>query len=190
MWPWKRKIKSHLIDQKYRLVEAFELKGKKYFMFDNAFDLPTGRGMAALAFHEELNMRCNKEYLEKHTRAMEILLSDPKKINVQAIAILNKNLRERVHLVPFPDYIYKMASVTFLDETESPYTYDFKYNQKKMEGWKDAVPMLDFFLMIPLRSLMPSLNLPERNLETYFQVSEEIEKMHQSDLQEALSSVQ
>lgn len=186
--PFKRKKKSFVLDQKYKVVEAFKFHGVTYYQFDDSFQIPTGRAFTALTYYHELEMKCDKSYLEKHTKAMEILLSDPKKININAIAIINKNLKERLSLAPFPDHIYKLASVIYFDETESPYNYDFKYNQQKIEQWKKAGSILDFFLNVPLKDLMPSLALPERNLETYFQVSTEIDKMHQTDLLEVLSS--
>lgn len=185
-----RKPKSCVLDQKYKVVEAFRFEGVTYYQFDDSYQIPTGRAFTALTFYQELEMKCDKDYLTKHTKAMEILLSDPKKTNIGAIAIINKNLKERLSLAPFPDHIYKLASVLYFDETESPYNYDYKYGQQKIEKWKQAGSMLDFFLKIPLKDLMPFLTLPERNLETYFQVTEEIDKMHQADLQEALSSLQ
>jgi hypothetical protein len=184
---FQRKKKSFVLDQKYKVVEAFKLDGTTYFQFDDSYQIPTGRAFAALTFYHELEMKCDKAYLEKHTKAMEILLSDPKKINIQAIAIINKNLKERLNLAPFPDHIYKLASVMFMDETESPYNYDLKYGQQKIEKWKKSGSMLDFFLKIPLKDLMPHLTLPERNLETYFQVADQIDQMHQTDLAEVLS---
>jgi hypothetical protein len=186
--PFKRKPKSYVLDQKYKVVEAFKLNGVTYYQFDDTFQVPAGRAFTALTFYQELEMRCDANYLDKHTRAMEILFSDPKKININAMVLLNQNLKERRRLAPFPDHIYKLASVIYMDETESPYSYDFKYNQQKIEIFKSLGK--DFFLKIPIGDLMPSLTLPERNLEMYFQVSEEIDKMHHSDLSEVLSSQQ
>src|ERR1043166_7312022 len=98
-----RKKKSFLIDG-YRITEAFSWKGVKYFCYDDSFRVPTGRALTALAIYEELRMRCSEEYLTKHTRAMEIILSDPAKINIQTIAVLNKNLQERLKMAPLPKY--------------------------------------------------------------------------------------
>lgn len=184
------KPKSFILDQKYKVTEAFRLNGVIYYQFDDSYQIPTGRAFAALTFYHELEMKCDKEYLAKHAKAMEILLSDPKKININAIAIINKNLKERLNLAPFPDHIYKLASVMFMDKNESPYNYDYKYGQEKIERWKKSGSILDFFLKIPLKDLVPSLTLPERNLETYFQVTEQIDQLHQTDLAEVLSSQQ
>lgn len=187
MWPFKRKPKI-LLHEQYKAVEAFHTKdGTRYFWFEDQLIIPTGRGLAALTIYEEFNMRATREYLELHCRAVEKILSDPKKINIQAIAIINKNLQERLQMALFPDHIYKLASVVFFDETESPYNYDYAYNKKKIDKWKASGGMLDFFLKTPLRDLIPSLKLPEQNVSSYFQTAESIDQLHQTDLQDVLS---
>lgn len=95
MWPFKKKPKQYLLDQKYKVVEAFTNDGLKYFQFDDANNLPSGRGLCALTIYEEFNMRCTREYLELHVRAVEKLLSDPKKINILALATIHNNLKKR-----------------------------------------------------------------------------------------------
>ena len=176
-----------MLQEQYKVVEAFKYGGTTYFMFDDQFKLPTGRGLCALTIYEEFNMRCTREYLELHTKAMEHLLSDPKKINIQAIAIINKNLQERLGLALFPDHIYKLASVVFFDETESPYNYDYVYNAKKIEKWKASGGMLDFFLKTQLKDLIPSLKLPAANADHYFQVATAVDNIHLTDLQAVFS---
>lgn len=168
-------------------VEAFQHNGKRYYHFQDSFKMPAGRTLCALAFYEELRMRCNREYLEKHIKATEVILSDPKKINIGAIALMNANLKERLSLVPFPDHIYKLASVTFFDETENPASYDFAYNQKKIAGWKKDPALLDFFLQTQFQDLIPFSNLHDESAKMYFQVADQIDQMHQNSLQEVLS---
>lgn len=187
MWPFKKKVKSYMLADQYKIVEAFRFEGVSYFMFDDQYKLPAGRGLCALTIYEEFNMRATREYLELHCRAVEKILSDPKKINIQAIAIINKNLQERLQLALFPEHIYKLASVVFFDKTESPYNYDYAYNKKKIEKWKASGGMLDFFFKTPLKDLIPSLKLPEENADQYFQVAEQVDQLHQRDLQEILS---
>lgn len=190
MWPFKRKLKSFMVDQQYKVIEAFRLGGKTYYMFDDQYKIPTGRGLCALTIYEEFNMRTTREYLEAHTRAMEILLSDPKKISIQTIAILNKNLQERLNLAIFPDHVYKLASVVFFTKDEPYLNYDYAYNAKKIAKWKAAGGTLDFFLKTPLKDLMPSLKLPEHNADSYFQVASQIDKLHQDEVQAVLSKSQ
>lgn len=186
MWPFKRKLKSFLVDNQYKVVEAFQLDGIKYWMFEDQFKVPTGRGLCALTIYEEFNMRATREYLEAHVRATEVLLnSNPIKLTV--ISQINQNLKERLNLALFPDHIYKLASVIFFDETEPYYTYDYAYNAKKIQRWKAAGGTLDFFLKTPLKDLIPSTKLPEGNAEHYFQTAEAVDQIHRTDLQEILS---
>lgn len=189
MWPFKRKLKSYMLEGQYRVVEAFSLNGETYYMFDDQFKLPSGRGLCALTIYEEFNMRTTREYLEAHVRATEILLnSNP--IKLTAIAQINQNLKERLNLALFPDHIYKLASVVFFDKSESPYNYDYAYNAKKIEKWKAAGGTLDFFLKTPLKDLIPSLNLPAANSEHYFQTAQMVDDLHRKDLQSVLSKSQ
>lgn len=161
-------------------------------MFDNAFEVPTGRMLAALAIYNEMEMRCDAKYLDLHTRAMEKLLSPPKGggINVQAIAQLNVNLRERLELMPLPDFVYKLASVIFFDETESPVSYDFKYNEQKIKLWKKSPETLDFFLKRLAEELIPSLRSVGPDSKMFFQVAERIDEIHRSSLTKVLSADQ
>lgn len=179
--------KSQILDKRYRVVEAFRWKGVSYFMFDNAFEIPTGRAMAALTIYEEVKMRCTHDYLKLHVQAVEKILSDPKRINVNTIALLHNNLKERMELAPFPEHIYKLASVVFFDGNESPYNYDQLYNNKKIQKWKASGGMLDFFLKTQLKELLPFSMLSGMNASTYFQVSEMIDELHQQTIHEVLS---
>jgi len=172
------KLKPYLVDEKYRVIPAFSLGGTDYWMFESTTEVPTGRFFAAMGIYAEMEMNCNKEYLEAHCKAMEKLLSDPKKINLQYIMQLNINLRERLELMPMPDFIYKLASVIFFDKSESYYSYDYEYNKLKIEKWKAAGGSLDFFSKTPLRELVPSLSLPEKDTQTYSNVSRLIQETH------------
>jgi hypothetical protein len=132
-------------------------------------------------------MRCTREYLLSHVRATEVILnSNPVKLT--ALAQINQNLKERLNLALFPDHVYKLASVIFFDETESPYSYDYKYNNQKIEKWKASGGTLDFFMTTPLKDLIPSLKLPESNAKMFFQVAEQIDSLHQEDLRDIISS--
>lgn len=183
---FKRKLKSYLVENQYKVVEAFKLDGVTYFMFEDQFKVPAGRGLCALTIYEEFNMRTTREYLEAHVRATELLInSNP--IKLTTIAQINQNLKERLQLALFPDHIYKLASVIFFDESESPYNYDYAYNAKKIEKWKAAGGTLDFFLKTPLKDLMPSIELPKQNVDHYFQTAEKVDELHRQDLQEVLS---
>lgn len=188
MWPFKKKFRPYLLDGKYRITDAFDHDGVKYLMFENPAEAPTARMLAAQAIYVEMEMRCDKEYLELHTKAMDKILDDNKKgINIRYIALLNQNLRERLNLMPLPDFVFKLASVIFFDESESPISYDFSYNEKKIAKWKKDPETLDFFLSRLATELIPSLKPAEKSTHMFFQVAEKIDKIHRDNLTKVLS---
>lgn len=176
---FRPKLKPYLVDGKYKVIPAFSLAGVDYWMFDSAMEVPTGRFFAAMGVYTEMEMNCNKEYLQAHCKAMDKLLSDPKKIQLQYIMQLNINLRERMELMPMPEYIYKLASVIFFTKEESLYSYDYEYNLNvKIPKMKAAGGTLDFFSKTPLAELVPSLRMPEKDIQTYLTVSQMVSKIH------------
>lgn len=185
---FKHKPKFYFIkDGKYKIIEAFKAGGITYYMFDNVFEIPSGRGFTALTYYDELSMRCSREYLIKHCRAIDILLSDPKKIDIGTIAIIHRNLKDRIELLPIPEHIYKLASVMFFDDNESPFAYDFAYNQKKIAMWKSQEGLLDFFMKTELQNLMPSLQYQGTDTQIFSDITEQIDRMHQQTISEVLS---
>lgn len=183
-----RKFKQHLIDEKYRIIEAFETDGVMYSMFDSAFQVPVGRMLAALMFYEEMEMRCDRAYIENHVKAMEKILSDRKAINLMEVMKLNMYLKERLELMPLPDHIYKLASVIYFDENESKFEYDFEYNKKKIEKWKaSGKATLDFFLSRLGEELIPSLKSVTKDSLMYFSLTEKIDETHRLNLSRVLS---
>lgn len=187
---FRRKLKPFLLENKYRVIPAFDLAGETYYQFDSAFEIPAGRALCTLTIYEEFNQRCTKEYLQKHCKAVEVILSDPKKINLSALALINYNLKERLEMVQLPEHVYKLASVMFFTADESPYGYDFAFNEKKIKRWKQVEGTLDFFLKQPFKELLPSLMLQQKDVKTFFQTAEKVNELHLSELQEILSSQQ
>ena len=170
-------------------TEAFRHKGKVYYSFQDTFKMPAGRSVCALAIYEELRMRCTSDYLRKHIAATKAILNPgDKKIKLTDLAIINNNLEERLNLAPFPDHIYKLASVIYFDENESPYSYDFDYNQKKIADWKKDGELLYFFLNMPFSDLIPFGKLSNEQVQKYFNTAGMIDQLHQSTLRGVLSS--
>lgn len=184
---FRRRFRPWLLDNKYRIVPAFTVKGVDYFMFDSTMEVPSGRQMAALFIYGEMQMRCSREYLEKHCQAMDKVLSDPKKIDLTTIMKLNMNLKERLELAVLPEFIYKLASIIFFDKTESPISYDIEYNQKKIKSWKESGATLDFFLNTPLASLIPSLSEQGVSSPAFLNLAEKISQIHLDSLTDVLS---
>jgi hypothetical protein len=191
---WLRKLlgikpKSYLLDGKYEIVPAFtDVNGVQYFMHKDPLNMLAGRGLTSLVFMEELLMRCEVSYLKDHIAAMEKVLSDPKAINLQTIFKLNLNLKERVELLAaVPDQVYKMASVVFFTEQESPFRYDLQAGKEKIERWKKDPDTYAFFLQTPLGDLIPSLRLAEGSSGTYLAMVQKISDLHLKDLRAILS---
>lgn len=189
MWPFRKRLKSFLLNDKLKISEAFIHQGKRYYTFDNAFDMTTGRGLQAMTIYDEFNMRADRSYLEKHCKAVETILnSSPVKLT--QLAIIHNNLKERLSLAPFPDHIYKLASVLFWDDSESPYSYDSVYNNRKIAAWRADPDMLPFLVKVPLRDFLPYTHTEEENLNTYFRVVDQINEVHHSKMLEVLSKLQ
>lgn len=157
-------------------------------MFDQTVEVPTGRTLGALAIYAEMDMRVTRDYLEAHTKAMDIILSDKKKLDLTSIAVLNKNLKERLDLMILPEFIYKVASVIYFDENESPYRYDFDYAEKKIKTWKEDGATLDFFLKTPIVELIPYLKAHENASPISLSVAEMVAKTHRDVLIGILSA--
>ena len=157
---------------------AFECGGVKYFEFVDKNNLPYQRGLDALTFFQELQNGVTKEYLLDHVKIMSGLLSQTK-IDIGKVAVHNNRLSERLNYLVSKDIIYKIASIAFIDENENPLSYDTKYNESKIQNWKDNAADA-FFLSQPMRRLIPFLKEYGETSVTYLMVVEEIEKLQQA----------
>lgn len=184
---FKPPFRAYLLDEKYRVIPAFECGGEQFYMFDSQMEVPTGRQFTSLTFYAEMDCRVDREYLEMHTKAMDKVLSDPKKLSIGIIAQLNVHLKERLDLMIPPEFIYKLASVVFFTKDESLYKYDFEYNKKKIQRWKEAGATLDFFLKTPLTTLIPSLKSHEKASPIYLGIAEAVAETHRQHLTDILS---
>lgn len=192
-WWWPRRFRKnpYLISDALRIQDAFILQGVKYYQCATATDLPAGRAFASLFLYEEYRMKCDKEYLDKHISATEKLLAGKEGVvtmdHLLAIKNINFNLKERVNITGMSEHLYRLASVYFWDDYESPYYYDIEYNRKKILKWKKSGEAMSFFLTQPLKDLMPFLESDDMNAQTYLKIADQIDQMHQQKLQEILS---
>lgn len=186
---FKHKLKPYLVDEKYKVIPAFALGGEDYWCYEDYKECPTGRFFAAMGIYREMEMNCDKEWLMSYTKAIDKCLNPlpGKTISLTSIAQMNINLRERLELMPFEDYVYKLASVVFFDETESLYGYDIDYNKLKIEKWKAAGGTLAFFSETSLRDLIPLLSMPKKDFQTYLTVTNMVKETHQALLTGILS---
>jgi hypothetical protein len=183
MWnPFKKKtqvVTAPKFDLKYehRVVPAFSCGGVQYWMFEDSNNILSGRGFAAVNFYKELSMSCTREFLIGHTEAVRLILRNNKEIDLPGLDKLNTQLKERLEMIIDDLTPYKVASVIYFDETESPYSFDYDYAFKKIALWKKE-KVEDFFLQTPVKNLIPSTLWSVESLENYLKVEKEIDKEH------------
>ncbi len=184
---FRKPFRNLRVQDKQKIIKAFVYHGRDYFMFDDIFSIPSIRGLQAIDYYEEFNMRCTKEYLIRWTEAAEKILSDNKKINLIELGTLVKHLQERLKMIPVSDHIFKIASVVFFDDSENPYHFDRSYNKKKIDLWKKDPEVLNFFLQTPLRELIPYLDSQGASLVTFSGVVKELNTIHFKEVLKHLS---
>ncbi len=167
---------------------AFTLGGIQYYNFNSFLDHSPIRAEWASLYSEEVNMRCTKDFLILHTKAIESAInSNP--IKITHIANLNKQLLDRLQYISDPEAIYNLASVIFFDENEDPSQYDQEYNKKKIALWKKH-SMSAFFLVMPWNKLIPGLDFSEIDLSQFIQANQAVRKittLHLEDILQELS---
>lgn len=171
----------------HTLIPAFNLGGIQYYEFSDTNMAPSSRMFSALDFYNEFNMRCTREFLVATMKAIRTNLNGKNgMVDFVEVAKLVLQVEERLEFIHEPETAYKYASVVFIDETEDPYNYDFKYNQDKIARWKKETPE-SFFLSMPVKKLFPLLNLSKEDLATYLKTQGKISQKHLENLSTILS---
>lgn len=156
------KTKKWELQTGHTVKVGFISGGKKYYQLSDLFNTFTERGLDAYQVYEEISMRVSVDDLKAFVSKFENDLNTGKLMDC---ANTLSYLKERINFViPPKELIWKMASVAYFDESESPYTYDTIYAQKKIKEWQRNGDVADFFLYQQLRNLIP---LPELSKETY-----------------------
>lgn len=166
---------------KHVIKKAFTINGVDYYEFDTLVNLPFKRGMKFLSIYNELEMRCDRFYLEKHVEAVENILTGGKKVGLDEITRvrqLNLQMKERLEMVVQEDLVYKIASVVFFDENENPDDWEWQYAMKKIERWKKAEGAADFFLREPIHRLIPFLKGGKESSQIYLELAKKVDEKH------------
>ena len=156
----------------------FTLDGLKHYRYKDISKTVCKRMFAANDYFNELSMKCSREYLLEHTKAMDAILSNPQTTNIQEISQLNLQLKERLDMIYESDMIYKIASVIIFDTTENPNDYDFKYGQEKIQRFKEASKKDTFFLIKLFKITVGSPNMSDKDLLMYMEVGSKITQEH------------
>ena len=175
---FRRKPANVFGKTKHIIKPAFTCGGIEYFEFDTTANLPFKRGLKFLSIFNEIDMRCDRTYLIKHTAAIEQLLTG-KKIGLDEIIKirqLNSQMKERLQWIYHEDLIYKLASVVFFDANENPDDWEWKYAAEKIERWKKAEDVSTFFLHEPIQRLIPFLKDSEVNFQDYSEMQKKLDQ--------------
>lgn len=169
---------------KHVIKPAFDCGGVRYYEFDSVENLPFKRGLKCLTIYNELDMRCDRLYLQAHIEATKKVLTEGKRVGVEEISKvlqLNRQLEQRLEMIYEPELYFKLASVVFFTADENPNDWEYKYAMDKIAHWKkhgaDA-----FFLNEPVRRLIPFLKEVAVNFSEYSQAAREIDRAHLENL--------
>jgi hypothetical protein len=163
------------IEEGHVIEPAFISGGVQYYRLKDYFNTFSLRGLMALQVYEEWNMRMTREQLLEFITKFDKIMSNPKTINIGDMARLVGGLKERVEFVmPTTEIVYKFASVAFFDRNESPYSYDPEYCKAKIQRWKEAGDISDFFIVTRLRDMIPLPELSEADLKTCLTVVDQV----------------
>ena len=163
--------------EKYRIEYAFTCGGTKYYRFADITNLPYERGLMAMHTYNEVQMRCDRNFLVRYADTIDKLLHE-QKIDIFKIQKLNEVLKQRLTLVAETDLMYKLASIVYFDKSENPAVYEPAYAEKKIAKWRKDKGVHDFFMQKPLLELMPFSQSANTDLDTYSEMLQEVKKIH------------
>lgn len=173
--------------EKYRIEYAFTCGGTKYYRYADIANLPYERGLMAINMYNELEMRCDRNFLIQYADAVHKQLHK-QTIDIFTINKLNEILKQRLQMPTHVDLLYKLASVVFFDKTENPSVYEPAYAEKKIAKWQKDKGVHDFFMQTPLLELMPFLGSVDTDLDTFSALQAEIDAIHSQALRLASSA--
>jgi len=177
-----RPIKDIFPEAKDIIEYAFTLEDKDYFQFSDLNSIPCARGFSAIEYYNELSMRCNRDFLLSHNKAVEDVINNNKDgIRLTDIIELQKIMTERLEFLHEPQIAAKILSVVFFTIEENPYRHDYTMAAKKAEIFM-RVQMdekeFDFFLSIPIVKCLPYISSWSQDLTQYCQTINQITRKH------------
>lgn len=184
--------KKFFPESKHIIMYAFTIGERHYFRFDDALNTPYDRALKCLVYYKELDMNCDRVFLKAHTEAIDNILMRQRLTiaDLMDVRMLNEQMKQRLVLPKEPDLMYKLASVVFFDQFESPTVYEFKYGENKIKHWKKNISLTAFFLSKPLQELIPCLTHYGENLEQYSRMVQKETTQHLDNLLPLLSEEQ
>lgn len=179
---------SHIFRKRYnfkkveniRLEYAFEVEGIKYFEPSDLNAFPWQRCLSMTNCFNKLQLGLYPSDLERFFEIVDGALTGQ---NFNLTTIINLKRLNDVMKVrmssPFrpQEIMWELASIIFMDETESPIFYDAAYGEKKIEFWKKHKDVNNFFLQLPLQRLIPFLPASTENSQIFTETIKELSKI-------------
>lgn len=191
--------KTFFPETKHIITYAFSVRDqhvdggyRHYFRFDDPLSMGYKRALKCLVYYKEMDMNIDRAFLKAHTQAIDaIFLRGQLTINdLMDIRQINNQLKQRLELPKEPELMFKLASITFFDQFENPNDYEFRYGEKKIAFWKKSTPITDFFLSLPLQTLIPYLKYAGENFLSFSEMTQRATQEHLANLLPLLSSEQ
>ncbi len=133
---------------------AFEVAGTKYYNFKKDSDMRYGRYIVMQTFLQEYFLRVDLKTLQGDIKKLQKWLNPEIKIDARGQQTgqmeIGKSLEllsimeQRSQIAFEPDTVYRLASCLYFDEQEIISGYDSKYNETKINSWREA-ESTDFF---------------------------------------------
>jgi hypothetical protein len=172
----KQELILHNLNSK--LIEyCFTIDKVDYYTFKNFLDFPPLRHAKINHFMREVDMSITVNDLKEYVKSITDGLNggDIKKA-IKTLSLVEYQLESYSEL----DILYRLCSAVFFDLSEDIKSYDFDYNNKKIDTFKKEMPE-DFFLMNSVNVLFPQINLSKENIQMYL-VTQEVAKRFQDKL--------
>lgn len=172
----------------YAIEPYFKIQDRVFYRFMDATNIPAGRSLAVLKYYMQLQTNTDETFLRNFHQVMAAVLGDSKSINLEKLIDLKNILGDRLNWAFHPEIVLRYASVVYLAENENPNTYDEKFNDAKIEWWKQNTDVTAFFLAEPFMKLIPCLPDADVSLPTYSQAVLEADILHHKKLLQLVSS--
>lgn len=161
----KRTITYPFFDpDKFNVEYAFHFAGQDYYCFADPFKIPYLRGLVALRFYEEFNMRMTHELLAAGLEAVVSHLNNNKASEAHKVLA---SMQDRLTWVVEPETMFKLASVMYFTSEETPFDYDEVYNVRKIRKWMEDPDQLAFFLQKATSDLAPFASFSPQDIAIY-----------------------
>jgi hypothetical protein len=175
-----------------KLQYAFDIDGIKYYEPADLNMAPWQRALSATSAFNKLQIGVYPEDLDYYFQQVDKMLTGTE-FNITHLMNwkrMNNIIAARRDGQYRPEELmWDVAAVIFMDETESPYTYDPVYGQKKIEFWKKHKGAVLFFSQMPLQRLIPYLPATEENSKIFSETLKHLKEIGKDISQNTLSNM-